>query len=152
MQTKEERSELNRQYYIRNRKRIRLSRKKEYAGNKEQHRIKDEKYREDNHEKIKQRQKEWYIDNIEKVRANKLKNSYGITLEQYNLMCDVQEGKCLICNVHQNDLKQLLEVDHDHKTNKIRGLLCHKCNTLLGYANENINVLDSAIKYLKNNL
>jgi hypothetical protein len=42
-----------------------------------------------------------------------------------------------------------LAVDHCHTTGKIRGLLCSKCNPALGAFNDNIEILNSAIKYLK---
>ena len=76
---------------------------------------------------------------------------HGITLEQYQEMFDKQNGCCAICNVHQDKLKQALCVDHNHQTNKIRGLLCGKCNRGIGYLNDNINTLEQAINYLKIN-
>jgi hypothetical protein len=40
-------------------------------------------------------------------------------------------------------------VDHSHKTNKVRDLLCTKCNTLLGAVDDNVEILEKAIKYLQ---
>ena len=40
-------------------------------------------------------------------------------------------------------------VDHDHKTGKVRGLLCHSCNTVIGHAKDDVSILNSAIVYLK---
>ena len=68
---------------------------------------------------------------------------------QYNKLYNKQKGKCAICGVHQQKLNKRLYVDHDHETNKIRGLLCGHCNSTLGFARDNIDVLESAIKYLK---
>lgn len=62
---------------------------------------------------------------------------------------DKQEGCCAICEKHQANLKQTMNVDHNHKTDRIRGLLCHNCNLLLGFAEENIKILKNAIKYLE---
>ena len=73
---------------------------------------------------------------------------YGITLEEYNTMFEQQNGCCAICNIHQVELKRHLYVDHDHSTNKVRALLCHHCNSLLGYAKDNIEILQVAIAYL----
>ena len=42
-------------------------------------------------------------------------------------------------------------VDHDHKTGKVRGMLCHACNTVIGHADDNVTILNSAIKYLEEN-
>jgi hypothetical protein len=149
MQTKEEKRAQDKRYYEKNSEVISEKRKKEYVENKEEHRSKDEKYRNANRETIKKRQRKWYEDNVDRVKGNKLKYSYGITLEEYQAMFNAQEGKCLICNRHQDELKQALYVDHDHVTEKIRGLLCHKCNTVLGYADDDIQVLINAIEYLK---
>jgi len=64
-------------------------------------------------------------------------------------MFDDQEGKCFICKTHQSNLKKKLAVDHDHKTGKIRKLLCCKCNRTLGYLYEDIDTLKNMIKYLE---
>lgn len=63
-------------------------------------------------------------------------------------MFKTQNGSCKICNTHQSELKSILYVDHCHTTNKIRGLLCQHCNTLLGYAKDNVETLSLAIQYL----
>jgi hypothetical protein len=61
-----------------------------------------------------------------------------------------QKGRCAICGIHQADLKRALCLDHDHKTGKVRGLLCYNCNFLIGNAKDNIGTLQRAIKYLEN--
>jgi hypothetical protein len=58
-----------------------------------------------------------------------LKHRYGLTITQYEDMSKAQSGKCAICGATQN---QPLYVDHDHKTGKVRELLCAKCNTAVG--------------------
>ncbi len=63
-------------------------------------------------------------------------------------MFELQEGKCLGCYRHQSKLKRPLCVDHCHVTGKVRGLLCVSCNLMLGYANDNTQVLANLIKYL----
>jgi len=73
---------------------------------------------------------------------------YGITLEDYNIMFLKQEGKCAICGTHQRDLKGKLNMDHDHITDKVRGLLCRKCNWGLGQFNDRASLLEKAIIYL----
>lgn len=79
-----------------------------------------------------------------------LKRYYNMTLEQYDKMFEEQDGVCAICGgINANGRR--LYVDHNHKTKKIRALLCHHCNHLIGYAKEDITVLRSAINYLKEN-
>lgn len=87
------------------------------------------------------------------VRRQKLKSSYGITLEQYAEMLVAQNGVCAICAkpetvIHRNILNPL-GVDHDHETGKIRGLLCRKCNSGLGNFNDDPNLMVKAISYLR---
>ena len=82
---------------------------------------------------------------------SQLKYKFGITLEDYNSMFSEQNGCCKICNKHQTDFKARFCVDHDHETNIVRGLLCRSCNLLLGFANDSIENLYSAIDYLANN-
>ena len=83
-----------------------------------------------------------------------IKSKYGITLEDYKKMYDEQKGLCKICHKPETRTNQygicLLHIDHNHVTGKVRGLLCNKCNTLLGYSREDIEILESAIEYLKN--
>ena len=86
----------------------------------------------------------------------KLKRSYGITLDEYNKLLSKQNNKCAICNIDNNgkyrNKARAFAVDHCHSTNKIRGLLCSDCNTGIGLLKDNINFLESAIKYLKKNI
>lgn len=85
--------------------------------------------------------------------GNHLKARYNISIEQYNILLEVQNNRCAICGIpgSENYSKKLC-VDHDHKTGKVRGLLCQRCNWLLGRSCDNINVFKSAIAYLKKNM
>jgi len=64
-------------------------------------------------------------------RASNLKRLYGITVEQYDKLSEKQSGGCFICG-HKMET-QRLHVDHDHKTGKVRGLLCYLCNVKVGW-------------------
>ena len=87
---------------------------------------------------------------IEKGRA--LRESFGLSLEQYQEMHDRQEGKCAICGQPETQLREgkvkALAVDHCHKSGRIRGLLCSDCNTGIGKLKEDLKILQSAIRYL----
>lgn len=77
-------------------------------------------------------------------------STYGITQADYDLMLELQDSSCAICNVHeQKTTKKRLFVDHDHKTKKVRGLLCQHCNFVLGQARDDISILENAITYLQ---
>jgi DNA mismatch repair ATPase MutS len=60
-----------------------------------------------------------------------------------------QRGKCKICNKPLHYDKRSTHIDHCHTSGKVRGLLCHLCNPMLGMAQDKIETLQSAIRYLK---
>jgi uncharacterized protein YjaZ len=87
-------------------------------------------------------------EQIDRQRGYNMKK-YGIGVSVYNSMFLEQEGRCKICGIHQNFLKKSLYVDHCHKTNIVRGLLCHKCNTALGLLQEDSYIMKRMIKYIE---
>ncbi len=87
------------------------------------------------------KQRKDYLRNYHLIR------NFGISEDQYNEILEKQDGKCKICNKHPSVKK--LAVDHCHKTGKIRGLLCEKCNTGLGMFKDDITNLRSAISYIR---
>jgi hypothetical protein len=76
-----------------------------------------------------------------------LRSRYGLEASTYMTMYKQQGGKCACCE-GPLDLKAA-NVDHDHATEKVRGLLCSDCNVMLGRAKDSVEVLRRAIKYLK---
>lgn len=82
-------------------------------------------------------------------RNNHLKYTYGITIDDYNKIFNMQNGRCAICKKHQSNLERPLFVDHNHTTGKIRGLLCPNCNRLIGWI-ESYNLLSSVTEYIRN--
>ena len=86
------------------------------------------------------------------ARTWKLKTVYGIPFDDYNRMFTEQNGCCAICGKHQSEFSNRLNVDHDHKTGVVRGLLCVACNTRLGQYEVIIseNFAAKARWYLKN--
>lgn len=97
-----------------------------------------------------ERNKNWRKLNPGKVKIYKRREAlkqYLITLDQYNELNKAQQGLCRICGAE--DKTRSLAVDHDHKTNKVRGLLCNCCNRGLGYFYDNPNLLNNAVSYLK---
>lgn len=109
------------------------------------------KWREKNRDKYNGGAKRWRKRNPDKVHARELKRLYGCTPEQYQSMLAAQNFCCAICNKkHDPEVKRgKLYVDHDHETKKIRSLLCGMCNSLLGYAKDQTQILNKAIDYLK---
>ena len=119
--------------------------KKKESKNKDKEKATREIYYSKNKESILARNKKYNKENPDKRKSAILKYEYGITLDQYNEMFRAQEGKCAICQRHQNELTRTLCVDHDHKTNKVRALLCLTCNTDVSVVE---NRLEEMTKYL----
>lgn len=80
------------------------------------------------------------------MRKHHLKTTYGISVTDYEQMLKKQNGKC-ICG--RDNGKINLHVDHDHKTGKIRGLLCYRCNHAIGLLADNPEILKALYKYLQ---
>jgi hypothetical protein len=80
-------------------------------------------------------------------RRYKLSRDYGVTLESYEAMLASQAGVCAVCK-DINPSGKRLAVDHHHESGKVRGLLCSRCNTMIGHARERIDILVAAIGYL----
>jgi Autographiviridae endonuclease VII len=76
-------------------------------------------------------------------RREKTLNKYNLTSEKFNELLDKQNGLCWICQD-----RPATDVDHCHKTNVVRGILCNKCNTGLGLFKDNVKFLQKAIEYL----
>lgn len=78
---------------------------------------------------------------------------YGITTEQYNRFMILQQNRCKICKMPETVIKHgetcFLSVDHDHKTGRVRGLLCSKCNTGLGFFGDDVLNLQNAAQYIQ---
>lgn len=77
-----------------------------------------------------------------------LKRYYGITVEFFYGLLKKQDEKCAICRTDKPGGRGRWHVDHNHDTNEIRGLLCHKCNVGLGHFNDDVNLLVKAVNYL----
>lgn len=134
--TKAKKAARDRRYYQRHKQKV-LKRQKEYY--------------EDNKEEILITRKEHYQNNRqEKIsyssRQHLLKR-YNITPEDYQAMLAVQNGTCAICK--QGPGKSKLQVDHDHDTGQVRGLLCVSCNSGLGHLGDDYGRVLLAAEYLR---
>ena len=100
--------------------------------------------------------KRYRIINREKHKLiqenSRLKKDYGITLEEKIILINKQNNTCKICKTSFKEINsKQIHLDHDYKTGKIRGILCHHCNFLIENSKENINILKNTINYLENN-
>ena len=110
-----------------------------------------------NKERIKARVRKYKQANPARYEDSRLQRAFGITLEDYNNMLLVQEGVCAICKKPESvwwrkkGQPKRLTVDHCHVSGRVRGLLCQKCNSILGYAEDEPLRLIEAAKYLGRN-
>lgn len=169
----EKQRQYNKEYREKNKKKLSKRKNQWRKDNLDKHHKYDKKYR--NSEKGKQHIKDYRQKHKEKIamqvkknqkkwsktktgtlsrRKAKLKKRHKLTLEKYDEMAEAQNGLCAICGNletmkhNKSGSIRRLSVDHNHKTGKLRGLLCANCNLLIGYADENVKTLASAIKYL----
>lgn len=80
-------------------------------------------------------------------RVRRRRKTYGLQPGAYEMLCAQQNNACAICQRPAD--RRGLVVDHDHKTERVRGLLCVPCNVMLGNARENPAVFLNAIAYLR---
>lgn len=118
--------------------------KKWRAANPDKVMAYDRKYKKNNRDKRLAYNKLWASKNKEHRADYQLQKNYGISLKDKLLMEEQQQYRCKICKKRAK-----LFVDHCHTTGKVRGLLCTRCNTGIGYFMNNIDNLDSAKIYLQ---
>ena len=139
--------------------------KKYREENAEKRKKQAKQYYKENHKKIHKYQKQYREDNREQIRESgkqyrgtekgrenarkaSIKYSYGLFYEEWLEMWESQNEKCAICGESFLSPSNAC-IDHNHKTNEIRGLLCRKCNAAIGLLNDNPELLKKAIEYLK---
>lgn len=121
-------------------------------------------WRERNRAKIRSYSSEWKASDPERqrryrkrsqttIRNAKLRQKYGSTLLAYNQLLEEQGGVCAICGSAESIRSTVGEIralclDHNHKSGEPRGLVCSRCNTMLGMVNESRDTLLSAVAYL----
>lgn len=81
-----------------------------------------------------------------RLRDAELRRVYGITTQAYEEMFKLQRGLCAICSKPPSKSYRSLDVDHDHSTGVVRGLLCRRCNVALSYIEDGL--LEARLSYL----
>ena len=116
--------------------------------NPEKQRAAREDWRKANLARFNETGKAWKKNNPSAMKKYRLRK-YGLTVEQYDAMLASQDNRCAICSTATPAKHGSWCIDHDHKTNKARGLLCVKCNAGLGNFDENVGFLLAAERYLQ---
>jgi len=160
MISKEAKRKYDKEYREKNKEKRKEYDKENYQKNKEKIKARVEKYRQENledKERRRTRSKKYREKHPLKCRMVQWKGrGINITYDGYKEMLKKQKSKCAICGVEESELKYKLCLDHDHRNGEPRGLLCRKCNSVLGMIEREsekdfrdpIPILKNAIKYI----
>jgi len=143
-------------HYQRYKDKYLANKKAYYQENKEELKRKNrERYRK-NRETILAKEKEkYYSDPVLRLRRGlgRIRKETGLSLDEiqefYNTQFAKQNGCCAICGRHETELNTRLDIDHDHETNELRGLLCSGCNLGIGNLRDDAEVCLKAYMYLR---
>lgn len=100
---------------------------------------------------MKEYQKNYSVTPASKARRRNylLKRSYGITQSEYENMLTKQGGRCAVCRTDNAGKRGKFHVDHCHVTGIVRKLLCSNCNTCLGRAKDDPEILEALASYVR---
>jgi len=158
-ENKEEVKKRGHKYYTNNKEEISKRQKKYAQSHREGHKKSCKKYRQGHQDKIKAYDKKYVRDkkeqmtiyrkkwrsNKDNAKSEKLWDRFKITLQQFKDMIASQNNLCGICGKILNEPC----IDHNHKTKKIRGLLCRKCNGGIGGLNDDVHLIIKALEWVK---
>lgn len=139
-------------YRERKREELRVKAANNRLENPEKVKVAKSAYYQKNKIKLQKKTREWrknnpgYKPSVESRKNTILKVRFGITLDDYNVMLNSQNGVCAICG---GIGAKSLHVDHCHTSGKIRGLLCFRCNNAIGQFDESEVIMFAAISYLR---
>lgn len=136
-----------REWCKKNKEHIKKQRKEYRQKNKERLKENKKEYYQKNKEHIKEQHKEWHQKNKQYNKEYQYKKKYNLTLEEIDQILIIQNHKCAICGKSLIETKRC--TDHDHKTDKVRGILCTKCNLGLGHFNDDLDLLKKVIIYIE---
>jgi len=114
-------------------------------------------WRAKNKGKYRKQEQDYAATHVEESRRRRrryhLKHTYGMHLEEFEEMFVAQDGVCAVCGnpefqIRRGQVKSL-DVDHDHDTGDVRGLLCSPCNAALGLLQEDPARIQSLLTYIE---
>jgi len=106
-------------------------------------------WRQANRDYLRAATRAWSEANPDRIASTRLQREYGISLVEYDKMLRAQTNRCAICGKTPAEEGRRLAVDHDHETDKLRGVLCGNCNRGLGLFMHDPELLQRAIAYLE---
>ena len=102
-----------------------------------------------NKERILAQTKAYRLAHVDQNRNARLQRQYALTLVEFDRLLAEQNGQCAICGTDKPGRYGRFCVDHDHRSGKVRGLLCHNCNHGVGKFKDSAARLNSAAAYLR---
>lgn len=136
------------------------------AKNKARAAATGKRWREANRDKQRASSRAYYARNTERLRERSrelnarlevkaaqrwvwIKRKYGLTRDQWLHMFSMQQGACACCRSPNSGSKRGWHTDHNHRTQKVRGIVCHQCNMMIGAARDSIAILECGKEYLR---
>jgi hypothetical protein len=140
-------------YYEANKEKVKTKAKAYYQANKKRRAECKKEWAEANKDKMNEYKKKYRDTHAGLLWRNQLKHKFGITVEEYYILAKQAGDNCPICGVvfdwknrHKGNRPC---IDHCHKTRKIRGIICGKCNAAIGMLYDDIKMLKKAISWLE---
>jgi len=154
------------QHRTENAEKVSQQKKQSYEKNKEHYSKKNQEWHKKNPEASKKIKQTYIEKHREELRARSkayyskpaikqaakyahVRRTYDLTPEQFNNLLAEQANLCKICGQPDTSKRGVLHVDHCHKTGRVRGLLCFKCNIALGKFKDDPQLLRNALAYLE---
>ena len=126
--------------------------RKERQRNPEAVRARENKRRHANKERYAIKNKQYREKNDDRIYLRRLERTYGLSADDYGALLEAQQHRCAICRgkeiikTKEGKVKRL-SIDH-HGTNEVRGILCNRCNNMLGNSEDSQDILLAAVEYL----
>lgn len=105
-----------------------------------------------NREQLRKQKREWAAENKDRNRYRRIEIGFGLSQEQFDAVFEHQGKCCGICKSEtygKSRNRLSWHIDHDHSTGVVRGILCSRCNPMLGLGRDSIDILRKAIEYLE---
>jgi DNA-binding transcriptional MerR regulator len=101
-----------------------------------------------NRAKVMEKQRLYRANNKERLASQHRARKYGMSEDEFHSLLSLQQGRCAICGTI-NFGGRGYQVDHNHQTGKVRGILCFRCNTAIGFIDESMETVGKIIAYLE---
>ena len=118
---------------------------KYYSTNVDKMRTRKKEYYYANQDRLVEYSSQYYADNKDLISLRVAAKTYGISIVKVKML---RESACFICGTNGEHLQKSMHIDHCHTTGKVRGALCHHCNTALGLIKDDLSILDKMKEYL----